>query len=88
MKVIIPTNTVPNSILLQDVDPSKGIIIVYKNQVPYGFIVYDDMSDLYYLQTNTICSESSFYAATISALVNSMKEAISEDIYLEYFKNE
>lgn len=88
MKVIIPTNTVPNSILLQDIDPSKGIIIVYKNQVPYGFITYDDINDVYYLQTNTICVESSFYAETISALVNSMKEAISEDIYLEYFKNE
>lgn len=88
MKVIIPTNTVPNSILLQDVDPSKGIIIVYKNQVPYGFITYDDINNLYYLQTNTICGELSFYAETISALVNSMKEAISEDIYLEYFKNE
>ncbi len=87
MKIIIPTNTVPNSILLQDVDPSKGIIIVYKNQVPYGFIVHDDINDLYYLQTNTVC-ESTLYAATISALVNFMKEAISEDIYLEYFKNE
>lgn len=87
MKVIIPTNTVPNSILLQDVDPSRGIIIVYKNQVPYGFITYDDISDVYYLQTNTVC-DSTLYAETISALVNSMKEAISEDIYLEYFKNE
>lgn len=84
MKVIVPTNTVPNSILIQDIIPSKGIIIVYKDQMPYGFVVYSEEEQLFFLQTDTMNS-TGIYGYTISELLDDIKDNVSGDISLEYF---
>lgn len=84
MKVIVPTNTVPNSILIQDIIPSKGIIIVYKDQTPYGFVVYSEEEQLFFLQTDTM-SSTDICGYTISDLLSDIKENIGDDISLEYF---
>lgn len=84
MKVIVPTNTVPNSILIQDIIPSKGIIIVYKDQMPYGFVVYSEEEQLFFLQTDTI-STTGIWGYTISDLLDDIKDNVSGDISLEYF---
>lgn len=84
MKVIVPTNTVPNSILIQDIIPSKGIIIVYKDQMPYGFVVYSEEEQLFFLQTD-IMNSTGIYGYTISELLDDIKDNVSGDISLEYF---
>lgn len=84
MKVIVPTNTVPNSILIQDIIPSKGIIIIYKDQTPYGFVIYSEEEQLFFLQTDTI-NTTSICGYTISDLLNDIKNNVSGDISLEYF---
>lgn len=84
MKVIVPTNTVPNSILIQDIIPYKGIIIVYKDQTPYGFVIYSEEEQLFFLQTDTI-STTGICGYTISDLLNDIKNNVSGDISLEYF---
>lgn len=84
MKVIVPTNTVPNSILIQDIIPSKGIVIVYKDQMPYGFVVYSEEEQLFFLQTDTM-SVTGICGYTISDLLDDIKENVSGDISLEYF---
>ena len=84
MKVIVPTHTVPNSILIQDIIPSKGIIIVYKDQTPYGFVVYSEEEQLFFLQTDTM-SSTDICGYTISDLLSDIKENIGDDISLEYF---
>lgn len=85
MKVIVPTNTVPNSILIQDIIPSKGIIIVYKNQKPYGFVVFSEKEQLFFLQTNTT-EITDIYGYSIPDLLANIKDKISGDILLEYFE--
>lgn len=84
MKVIVPTNTVPNSMLIQDVIPSKGIIIVYRDQMPYGFVVYSEEEQLFFLQTDTM-STTGVCGYTISDLLEDIKHNVSGDISLEYF---
>lgn len=86
MKVIVPTNTVPNSVLIQNVIPNKGIVIVHKDQVPYGFVVYNEKDQLFYLQTNTI-STTDICGYTISDLLDNINEHVSGNISLEYFYN-
>lgn len=87
MKVIVPTNTIPNSILIQDIDPSQGIVIVYKDQMPYGFVVYNEVYGLYLLQTNTT-EPTGLSASTLASLLGIIQKHISGDISLEYFKTE
>lgn len=84
MKVIVPTNTVPNSILIQDIIPSKGIVIVYKHQVPWGFIVYSEEEHLFFPQTNTM-SSTSLCGYTIADLLSDIQKYAEEDVSLEYF---
>lgn len=84
MKVIVPTNTVPNSILIQDIIPNKGIIIVYKDQTPYGFVIYSEEEQLFFLQTDTI-NTTDICGYTISDLLKNIKNNVSGDISLEYF---
>lgn len=86
MKVIVPINTVPNSILIQDIIPSKGIIIVYKNQMPYGFVVYSEEEKLFFLQTTTIPEATKICGYTISDLLTEIKGYVSGNITLEYFE--
>ncbi len=84
MKVIVPTNTVPNSILIQDIIPSKGIIIVHRNQIPYGFVIYSEEKNFFFLQTNTMNS-TNLYGYTIADLLSSIQKNVEGNISLEYF---
>lgn len=84
MKVIVPINTVPNSTLIQDIIPTKGIIIVYRNQMPYGFVVYSEEDQLFVLQTNTV-SPTELCGYTIADLLTNIKNNVSGNISLEYF---
>lgn len=85
MKVIVPTNTVPNSILIHDIVPSKGIIIVYRNQIPYGFVVYSKEEELYFLQMKTTGS-TGICGYTIADLLKDIQENVEGNISLGYFQ--
>lgn len=85
MKVIVPTNTVPNSIFIDDIAPDKGIIIVYKDQIPFGFVIYDPNENLYCLQISTMHS-TGFCGYTIKDLLKNIQMEITGDISLEYFQ--
>lgn len=85
MKVIVPSNTVPNSILIQDIDPLMGIVIVYKDQLPYGFVTYDEEQNLFLLHHNTM-GPSGICGNTLSHLLKVAQKNISGDISLEYFE--
>lgn len=84
MKVIVPTNTVPNSILIQDIIPSKGIILVYRDQMPYGFVVYSEEEQLFFLQSDTV-NVTGLCGYTIADLLDDIQRNVSGDISLEYF---
>lgn len=85
MKVIIPTNTVPNSILIQDIIPQQGIIIVNRNQQPFGFVVYSN--GLYFLQTNTM-ETTDFCGYTLPQLLEVIQRSVDGSITMEYFNTE
>lgn len=52
--------------------------------MPYGFVVYSEEEQLFFLQTDTMNS-TGIYGYTISELLDDIKDNVSGDISLEYF---
>lgn len=53
--------------------------------MPYGFVVYNEERQLFFLQTDTM-SDTGICGYTISDLLIEIKEYVSGDISLEYFE--
>lgn len=52
--------------------------------MPYGFVVYSEEGQLFFLQTDTM-SATGICGYTISDLLDDIKDNVSGDISLEYF---
>lgn len=84
MKVIVPTNSIPNTILVQDIAPKNGLVLVTRNQLPYGFVTY--ANQLFYLQTSAVSNTNTITGYTLTDLLNNIKKEISGNFALEYFE--
>ena len=52
--------------------------------MPYGFVVYSEEEQLFFLQTDTM-SSTGICGYTISDLLDDIKDNVSGNISLEYF---
>lgn len=86
MKVIIPQNNTPNSILVQNINPQNGMIIVNKNNIPFGFVI-KDVDDMFSIQ-RAIESDAfgNKYFDTLIETLEFAQKNIGGEVTFDYFK--